>query len=83
MIRGDYPTRVQVGLNAVRAGVLTPNELRQEMGFDTHPDGDKLQPQAVGGRPDGTGDGEGDQLPEPGARPNGSGKVNGSGVTLN
>jgi hypothetical protein len=43
--------------------VLTPNELRQQMGFDTHPDGDRLAPQAVGGRPEGTGDGEGDALP--------------------
>jgi hypothetical protein len=46
MLRGDYPTRVQVGINAVRAGVLTPNELRQEMGLDTYPDGDRLAPQA-------------------------------------
>jgi HK97 family phage portal protein len=80
MTRGDYPTRAQVGINAVRAGVLTPNELRQELGYDTHPDGDRLQPQAVGGRPEGTGDGEGDALPAPGAPTNGSGKANGAGV---
>jgi hypothetical protein len=28
MIRGNYPTR-EVGINAVRAGVLTPDELRK------------------------------------------------------
>ena len=78
MTRGDYPTRVQVGINAVRAGVLTANELRQEMGYDTHPDGDRLAPQAVGGRPEGTGDGQGDTLPAPGAPTNGSGKANGA-----
>jgi HK97 family phage portal protein len=78
MTRGDYPTRVQVGINAVRAGVLTPNELRQEMGYDTHPDGDRLAPQAVGGRPEGTGDGEGDALPPPGGAVNGGGKANGA-----
>ncbi len=78
LIRGDYQTRVQTGINAVRAGIITPNELRQELGYDTHPDGDKLQPQAVGGRPQDTSDGQGDQLPEPGAPMNGSGKANGA-----
>ena len=62
-----------------RAGALTPNELHQEMGYDTRPGGDELQPQAVGGRFDGTGDGdgEGDALPAPDPT-NGTGKGNGA-----
>jgi HK97 family phage portal protein len=82
LIKGDYATRAQVGVNLVRAGVMTANELRQELGYDTHPDGDRLQAQAIGGRPEGVGDGEGDALPEPGARPNGSGKANGAGAAV-
>jgi len=39
---------------------------------------DQLRPQAVGGRPDGTADGQGATLPEPGAKPNESGKANGA-----
>ncbi len=78
LIKGDYATRAQVGVNLVRSGILTANELRQELGWDRHPDGDKLVAQATGGRPPGTGDGEGDALPEPGAKPNGSGKANGA-----
>ena len=81
LMRGDYATRMQTGINAVRAGVLTANELRQEMGYDRRPDGDKLVMQSAGGRPPGTGDGEGDVLPEPGAPTNGSGKLNGGSAT--
>ena len=77
MLRGDFATQAGVGVNLVRAGILTPNELREQLSLNPHPDGDKLQPQAVGGRPPGTGDGEGDQLPAPGAPTNGSGKANG------
>ena len=78
LVKGDYATRAQVGVNLVRSGITTPNELRQELGYDRHPDGDVLQPQAVGGRPGGTGDGEGEGLPAPGAPTNGSGRVNGA-----
>jgi HK97 family phage portal protein len=78
LVKGDYATRAQVGVNLVRSGVLTPNELRQELGWDRHPDGDRLVAQATGGRPLLTGDGEGEDLPEPGARPNGSGKASGA-----
>ena len=59
-MNGDYATQAQVGVNLVRAGVMTANELREELGWDPHPDGDKLVAQATGGRPAGTGDGEGD-----------------------
>jgi HK97 family phage portal protein len=79
LVKGDYATRASVGVNLVRSGILTANELRQELGYDTHPDGDKLVMQATGGRPEGTGDGEGASLPAPGARPtNGTGKGNGA-----
>jgi HK97 family phage portal protein len=77
MIKGDYQTRASVGINLVRSGVITPNELRGELGWDRHPDGDKLLAQSVGGRPEGTADGAGDALPAPGAPMNGSGKGNG------
>jgi HK97 family phage portal protein len=80
LVKGDYATRAQVGVNLVRSGVMTANELRQELGYDTHPDGDRLVAQATGGRPPGTGDGEGDALPAAGST-NGSGRPN--GVTVN
>jgi hypothetical protein len=78
LLKGDFATRAQVGVNLVRSGVLTANELRQELGFNTRPDGDKLVMQASGGRPPGTGEGEGHDLPQPGAPTNGSGKMNGA-----
>jgi HK97 family phage portal protein len=80
LIKGDYATRAGVGVNLVRSGILTANEVRQELGWDRHPDGDKLVAQATGGRPPGTGDGEGEDLPEPGAPTNGTGKANGAGA---
>jgi hypothetical protein len=76
MLRGDYATRAQVGISSVRASVITPNELRQEMGYDTHPNGNKLMLQAIGGRPEAAGDGEGDTFPSQGPKLNGSGKPN-------
>jgi HK97 family phage portal protein len=75
MMRGDFATQAQVGINLVRAGAATPNELREQLGMNPHPEGNRLMPQAIGGRPGGTGDGEGDDLPEPGAPTNGSGKA--------
>jgi HK97 family phage portal protein len=66
MLRGDFSTQAQVGINLVRAGVCTPNELREQLGLNPMPEGNKLQAQAVGGRPGGTGDGEGGDLPAPG-----------------
>ena len=74
MMRGDFATQAGVGINLVRAGVATPNELREQLGMNPRPEGDVLQPQAVGGRPGGTGDGEGDALPEPGVPSDGSGR---------
>jgi hypothetical protein len=62
----------------VRAGVATPNELREQLGMNPRPEGDKLMPQAVGGRPGGTGDGEGDDQRQPGAPTNGTGRTNGA-----
>ena len=70
MLRGDFATQAQVGINLVRSGVTTPNELREQLGLNPRPEGDKLMPQAVGGRPGGTGDGEGDDAAaSPGATP--------------
>lgn len=73
LMRGSFQTRIQAEINMVRAGVLTPNEMRLAEGWPAMEGGDKLQPQAVGGRPPGTGDGEGDAMPPAnGGRPNGA-----------
>ncbi len=80
MMRGDFATQAQVGINLVRAGVITPNELREQQGLNPRPEGDRLQPQAVGGRPGGTGDGDGDAAPPGGPGPGiGPGRPNGKG----
>jgi phage portal protein BeeE len=78
LLRGDYATRAQVGINLLRAGALTANELRAEIGYNPLPGGDKLMPQAVGGRPGGTEDGAGDALPTPGGK---NGLMNGAAGT--
>jgi HK97 family phage portal protein len=80
LIQGDFPTRAQVGINLVRAGILSADEIREELGFNRRSGAaDQLLPMSVGGRPPGTGDGEGDSLSAPGAPPNGSGRLNGAG----
>jgi hypothetical protein len=65
MLRGSYQDLMTTNVNAVRAGI----------GFDPRGgEANELRRQAVGGRPPGTGDGDGDNLPPPGgsAKPNGS-----------
>jgi HK97 family phage portal protein len=74
LMRGSFSSRIQSEINLVRAGILTVNEVRLAEGYAALPGGDVLQAQAVGGRPTGTGDGEGDQLPQPGSKLNGSGQ---------
>jgi HK97 family phage portal protein len=74
LMRGSFATRIQSELAMVRAGVLTPNEVRLAEGWPALPGGDKLQPQAVGGRPADTADGAGDTLSAPGT----PGRLNGS-----
>jgi HK97 family phage portal protein len=39
LLRGDYATRAQVGINLLRAGALTANELRAEIGYNPLPGG--------------------------------------------
>jgi HK97 family phage portal protein len=80
MLRGSYQDLMSTNINAVRAGIMSADEARAEIGLDPRGgDADKLQPQAVGGRPVGTGDGEGGDPPKlngnrpPGIRPNGNG----------
>ena len=76
LLRGDYATRAQVGTNLVRAGIITQNEARHDLGYPPKAGGDRLVMQSTGGRPPGPGDGEGDEPPAPangsGGRPNGS-----------
>ncbi len=79
LLRGNFATRIQSEINLVRSGVLTPNEVRLAEGWPALAGADKLQAQAVGGRPSGTGDGEGDS-PAPGAGLNGAGRPNGAAV---
>ena len=79
LTRGDYAAVIQANVQAVRAGIMSADEARAEIGLN--PRGgkaDELQPQAIGGRPDGTGDGQGDSQPAPGGALNGSG--NGAAV---
>jgi HK97 family phage portal protein len=80
LLRGDYAQRMQTNIAAVRSGIMSADEARIDIGLNPRGgDADALMPQAVGGRPQGTQDGEGDQLPQPGALPNGSGR-NGAAV---
>lgn len=75
LMRGSFASRIQTEIALVRAGILSPDEVRLAEGWPAR--GGKageLQPQAVGGRPQNTGDGEGDTLPAPGAPTNGTGK---------
>jgi HK97 family phage portal protein len=79
LVQGDFPTRAQVGINLVRSGILSADEIREELGFNRRGGmADQLVAQATGGRPVGTGDG--DQLPQPGNNLNGSGRPNGAAV---
>lgn len=75
LMRGSFATRIQTEIAMVRAGVLTPNEMRLSEGWPALPGGDKLMPQSVGGKPPGTQDGTGADLPDLG--PTGSGTGNG------
>jgi HK97 family phage portal protein len=78
-LRGDYPTMMGSNIQAVRAGIMSADEARLEAGLDPRGGAaDELQAQAIGGRPDGTGEGTGDTLSPPGGRLNG--KANGSGL---
>jgi hypothetical protein len=79
MLRGSYQDLMATNINAVRAGIMSADEARAEIGLDPRGGAaDELRPQAVGGRPDRVGDGEGDNLPPPGAKPNGSTRPNGA-----
>jgi HK97 family phage portal protein len=77
LIQGDFPTRAQVGINLVRAGILSADEIREELGFNRRGGAaDQLLPMSVGGRPPG----QDDTLPQPGAPANGSGRTNGAAM---
>jgi HK97 family phage portal protein len=79
LMRGSFASRIATEIAMVRAGIVSPDEVRLAEGYPARGgEADKLQPQAVGGRPQDVGTGEGDQLPPPGAPVNGSGKPNGA-----
>jgi hypothetical protein len=74
MLRGDFPQLVQSYVALTRAGIASPDEARLAVGLDPRGgDADRLQATAVGGRPEGTGDGDGDRPPSL----NGAGRLNG------
>jgi phage portal protein BeeE len=77
LLRGDYATRARVGIDLQRAGTITPNELRHELGYAPIAGGDRLMPQSVGGRPPGVEDGAGNRPSAPGA----NGRLNGAAGT--
>lgn len=86
LLRGDFASQVAAGINLVRSGVLSQDELREELGYNRRGGAaDELRPQAIGGRPDGVADGQslppagtgGEQLPQPAAPTNGSGPAPG------
>jgi HK97 family phage portal protein len=81
LMRGSFATRIATEIAMVRAGVLSADEMRLAEGWPARGGAaGELQPQAVGGRPQDVGTGEGDTLPAPGAPTNGSGKpANGAG----
>jgi HK97 family phage portal protein len=75
MLRGDFPQLVTSYVNLVRSGIASPDEARLAVGLDPRGgEADRLQATAVGGRPEGTGDGTGDRPPPL----NGSGRLNGA-----
>lgn len=79
LMRGSFASRIATEISMVRAGILSPDEVRLAEGYPARGGAaGELQPQAVGGRPQDVGTGEGDSLPAPGAPMNGSGKANGA-----
>lgn len=62
LMRGSFQTRIQSEISMVRAGILSPDEVRLAEGWPARGGAaGELQPQAVGGRPQDTGTGEGEK----------------------
>lgn len=79
LMRGSFATRIATEISMVRSGILSADEVRVAEGYPARGGAaGELQPQAIGGRPQNVGDGQGDSLPEPGAPLNGGGKGNGA-----
>jgi HK97 family phage portal protein len=78
LMRGSFATRIQSELNMVRAGVLTPNEMRLAEGWPALPGGDRLMPQSIGGAPGQQGDAIIDSPPSPGGSPRPAASGNGA-----
>jgi HK97 family phage portal protein len=47
LTRGDHATRWTSHVAAVQAGILTPNEVREEEGWNPRPEGDALQAKGI------------------------------------
>jgi HK97 family phage portal protein len=68
LMRGSFVARTQAEIALVRAGILSADEIREQEGYSRRGgDADKLMAQSIGGRPTGTADGTGDDMPTPGA----------------
>jgi HK97 family phage portal protein len=80
MLRGDFTQRTAASVALVRSGILSANEAREIEGFGPIEGADKLVMQATGGKPPGTADGMGDEMPALSASLNGSGKKPGNGA---
>lgn len=68
LMRGSFETRIRAEIQMVRAGILSADEVRIAEGWPARGGkADELVPMSVGGRPDQTGDNEGDTQPAPGS----------------
>jgi HK97 family phage portal protein len=57
MLRGSYQDLMQTNIAAVRAGIMSADEARAEIGLDPRGgEANELRPQAIGGRPPGQDD---------------------------
>ena len=71
MLRGSYQDLMTTNIAAVRAGIMSADEARAEIGLDPRGgEANELRPQAVGGRPPG----QDDEPVDPPAKLNGSGR---------
>jgi phage portal protein BeeE len=80
LLRGDYPAHAQALINLVRSGIVSADEARHELGYNPRGgEADRLQAQAIGGRPGGATEGNGATSDPGGGVGNGSGfRPNGS-----
>jgi HK97 family phage portal protein len=78
LLRGDFNAHATALINLTRTGIISQDEARHELGWNPRGgDADRLQAQAIGGRPTGADEGQG-ATSDPGGNL-GDGLSNGSG----